>query len=135
MATVATRLTKFLAAQTTVTQYVQGRIYETRPPQGKADNYITIRRVSTENADVLNGSVGDGPLNYGIVLECVSTQEWIANAIGDAVRSALHLYRGAFDDATAKGCFVDSESLDLDRFGDGSDGGEFTRMLDTRIFL
>ena len=134
MATAATRLRNFLLSQATLSN-VGSRIYETKPAQNQGWPFIVLRRVSTENADVLNGSVGDAPLFYGFSIECVSDKEVTANAVGDAVRTALHLYRGTFDDTTAKGCFVDSESLDINRFDDGSDDGAFARTLETRIFL
>jgi len=135
VATIATRLRNFLRAQATVNTYTGDRIFETKPPQTKVDPYIVLRRVSTENADVFNGNVGDPPLFYGIAVECVSRQEWAANAVADAVRAALHLYRSTFDDTTAKGIFVDSESLTFERFNDASDDGMFTHTLDTRIAL
>lgn len=135
MATIATRLRNFLKTKTTVTDYVQDRIAETRLPQNKAEPYIILRRSGTENADVLNGSVGAAPLWHGVSIECVSRNERTANAVGDAVRTCLHLYRGTFDDATAKGCFVETESLDFESDGNSSDDGKFTRTLETRIFL
>ena len=135
MATVATNAIAFLKTKDTVTAYVNQNIFETKAPQAKADPYIILRRTSRENADVLDGSVGAAPLNDGMQIDCVSTQEWVANAVADAVRTVLHLYRGAFGEATAKGCFVDSESLDFQPFGEGSDEGRFTRTLDTRLFL
>lgn len=135
MATVATRLRNFLLAQSTVKALVQSRISETQSPQGSGEPYIVLRRESSENADVLDGAVGDGPLNYGMAIECVSQQESQANAVADAVRGVLHLYRGAFDDTTAKGCFVDTESLEAQQLVEGGDRFRFTRTLNTRIFL
>lgn len=135
MATIATRTIAFLKNQSTVTGYVRNNIFETRPPQGKGEPFIVVRRITTENADCLNDSAGQGPLQYGLQIDCTATKESDANAVGDAVRGCLHLYRGTFDDSTAKGCFVDSESLDFQRFNDASDEGYFTRTLETRIFL
>ena len=135
MATVATRLIAFLKAQSTVTSYVQGRIAETEQPQGKPVPYIVLTRIGSENADCLSDSAGGGPLSYSVEVGCVAEKEADANAVGDAVRAVLHCYRGAFDDTTAKGCFVDSETLDFTPYSDGSNEGKFTRRLETRIFL
>lgn len=134
MATIATRTIAFLKAQSTVVAYVKTAIFETHPTE-RVDPYIVIRRVSSENADVLNGSAGDAPLFYGLEIECTSEKEWQANAVADAVRTAIHLYRGTFDDSTAKGCFVDSDSLDFQAYQEGSDEGKYTRRLETRIAL
>lgn len=133
MASIGTRTIAFLLNQGAVTALAKRAIYETRPQSG--DTYVVVRTTGIENADVLNGSVGDEPLFYSVAIDCVSSIEATANDLRNAIRTALHLYRGAFADGTAKGCFVDAESLDEERYGDGSNHGPFTRTLDVRIAL
>lgn len=135
MADVATRLRNFLLSKTAITNYVGKRIVETRPPQHIADPYIRFASISSENADVLNGSVGDDPLSWSVQIEAVGRDETVVKALNANIRTALHLYRSTFDDTTAKGCFVDTQDVDLERFSDGSDSGYFIGISTTRIFL
>ena len=135
MADVATRLRNFLLTKTAITDLVGRRICETKPAQHLASPYICFDNVSSENADVLNASVGDEPLNWGLSIQAVGTDEARVKTLTAALRTALHAYRGTFDDTTAKGIFVDSQSVNLDRFTDGSDLGYFIGSSETRIFL
>lgn len=135
MSDVATRLRKFLLSKTAITAYVDGRVYETKPAQQLGDPFIAFENVTSENADVLDGSTGDAPLSWSLTIKATGRDETKVKALQAAIRTELHLYRGTFDDATAKGCFVDSQSVDLQRFSDGSDAGMFIGTSDTRIFL
>lgn len=135
MADVATRLRNFLLAQATVAAPTGGRICETHVAQHLPDPYIRFRQTTSENADVLNGSAGDSPLFEAIEIECVAKKEEQTRTLTAAVRTVLHLYRGTFDDTSAKGCFVDTANVDRERLADGSDTGYFIGTLETRIFL
>lgn len=135
MADVATRLRNFLLSKTDITKHVQKRIYEVKPVQHKPDPYIYFAEESSENADVLNGSVGDTPLFHGIPVIAVARSLEVAKQLNAAVRAALHLYHSTFDDTTAKGCFVDRQSAEEQAMPDGSASGYFIGTSDTRIFL
>lgn len=134
MADVATRLRKFLLSQTAITALIDGRVFETKPPDVKIDPYIVFDQNGSENADTLGGS-NEAPLFHSVQIRACGRDLTKVRAINDALRTAMHQYRGAFDDTTAKGVFVDSQSVDLERFADGSDSGYFIGSSETRIFL
>lgn len=137
MATVATRLRNFLLGKDSITKTAKAgqRIFDEQPPQGQPRPYVFFEQSGTENADVLNGSVGDDPLWTGMTVNAVAETPDEARLLAAALKTEMHLYRGTFDDTTAKGIFVDSTSQNSERYDDGSDGAAFIMGLSTRIFL
>lgn len=121
MADVAQNLRSLLAASTGVSAIVGARIHQGYVPEGQATPRIWLGRSGQETPLTLDSAIDVRKTQFDV--ECHDTDLDVAQQLSDAVRDALHGYRGDFGDAEAQGIFVDDVSDDYLVKGIGVDEG------------
>jgi hypothetical protein len=134
----ATRLKRFLQAVDGIKNTVASRIcldHVDGLPDDKLKPYIWFRRRVTQSALALDSPVGEEAHEYQFDLEVISKSNREAQAIAATVRTACHCYRGAFDDSTIQGMFVNDQDDDYQPMGIGEGTGLLVVAMDLQVFV
>ena len=128
MATVDENLLTFLKADATVLRLSQGRICQNHVPQNAQGvpllPYVFYYLSSDVDDTALSDANGSGPNRHQFFVECYGQNISASRTLGNAVRSRLHLYRGAsFGGQTVQGVFCNSVGDEYEPLGNGGDKG------------
>ncbi len=133
MSDVATRLRSFLLSDAAITREVGDRVHQAHVPESSEGDYVYFQRSTIEPLRTLDASNID-PLYTSFDVEIISRDLEQCQFIASIVRAKLDCYRGAFDDATVKGIFVEDHNDDYIPRGTYADEGVHVAAMSVQIY-
>lgn len=132
MSDVATRLRAFVLAGSGISAVIGERMHQGHVPQSSDEAYVWYGRANTDSVRTLDGV--SGPLSHTFDVEAISLDVDQVQSLAALIRSRLDNYRGAFDDSTVKGIFVEDHNDDYVPHGIMDDRGWHVSSLSVQVF-
>lgn len=107
-----------------------GAVQQGSSDQVSPDTRIFFYRTGSNRQLFLDAGSGLATINYDV--ECISPDIDTAQNLAEAVKAALHGYRGEMDDLFVDGCFVEDHSDQYEPKSD-ADAGDHIASLQVTI--
>lgn len=136
----AQNLIALMKSATTVTKHAANRFHEDHVPQLNGvltEPFVWLSQRQESGGETIDGAQGEAPdsIIFDMEVSGGSNRRIGQKALGAAVRSLLHNYRGAFGDSTVKGIFVRDKENDHIPVSNGGDRGVLVSAFDVQVWV
>ena len=110
---------------------VGDRVYPHHAADTDVLPFIVYQRISTARENLMTAS--DGLVTVRVQLDLYDTDHERSQELAEAVRLLLGCHRGNVGQAHVKRTWIDTEDEDYTTESDGSDDGEYRRIIDVMV--